>query len=256
MNALRLSTFLASVGHVLRLLLARPALACRNLRSARPFSAFGGHNLHCAGFSAVPVAPDPYRMNTWTERAVRWLRRVRHRCGYGVHSPYAFSLITDVVYNNGVYYAYDALSHLRSPRLRRKDLRLVFRLANFSRARRATVLAAPDAALRAYLTAGRGRAEWTFLADTASAGPVPRADFLYTDATVCGWAEWTAACMAAACDGSVVVVRGVGESPSSRETWRQLCAAQRGGISLDLHDFGIFCMESRLFRQDYIVNYF
>ena len=26
------------------------------------------------------------------------LSRFRYRCGYGVHSPFAFSLITDVIY--------------------------------------------------------------------------------------------------------------------------------------------------------------
>ena len=35
------------------------------------------------------------------------LSRFRYRCGYGVHSPFAFSLITDVIYEKMPYYAYD-----------------------------------------------------------------------------------------------------------------------------------------------------
>ncbi|MCH5181503.1 MAG: hypothetical protein J1F06_02630 [Prevotellaceae bacterium] len=192
----------------------------------------------------------------WPVRVVRWLRRVRRRCGYGVHSPYAFSFITGVVYNTSAYYAYAPLSRLRSPRLRCKDLRFVFRLADFSRARRAAVLTAPDEALRAYLTAGRKSAQWTFSSDAGAPPEADGAGFVYADATIAGWAAWTTACMDAACEGAVVVVRGIGRSRQSRADWRQLCAGRRGGISFDLHDFGIFCMESRLFRQDYVVNYF
>ena len=38
-----------------------------------------------------------------------WLMRIRHRCGYGVHSPFAFRFLTDVVYERTPYYAYSTL---------------------------------------------------------------------------------------------------------------------------------------------------
>ena len=43
------------------------------------------------------------------KRPFIWLSRFRYRCGYGVHSPFAFSLITDVIYEKMPYYAYDSL---------------------------------------------------------------------------------------------------------------------------------------------------
>ena len=43
------------------------------------------------------------------KRPFIWLSRFRHRCGYGVHSPFAFSLITDVIYEKMPYYAYSSL---------------------------------------------------------------------------------------------------------------------------------------------------
>lgn len=43
------------------------------------------------------------------KRPFIWLSRFRYRCGYGVHSPFAFSLITDVIYEYTPYYAYHAL---------------------------------------------------------------------------------------------------------------------------------------------------
>ena len=63
-----------------------------------------------------------------------WLRRFRYRRGYGIHSPFAFRFLQDVVYEKSSYYAYCQLdSHLAwSQRLRqRRGLRLLFRLSNY-----------------------------------------------------------------------------------------------------------------------------
>lgn len=189
-------------------------------------------------------------------RVTRWAVRFRHRRGYGVHSPYAFGLITDVIYGSGAYYAYEPLAALRSPRLRAKDLRLVFRLADFSRARRAVVLAPCDAALEAYLRAGRRSAQWLFTDAAAAAAAVEEAGFIYADTRLEGWAAAAEAALSQAREGALLVVRGVADSARSREAWRQLCARRRAGIALDLHDFGLFCLERRLSRQDYVVDYF
>ena len=62
-----------------------------------------------------------------------WLARFRQRRGYGVHSPFAFRFITDVVYERHPYYAYRELDQRLpfSMRLRqRKGLHLMLRLAN------------------------------------------------------------------------------------------------------------------------------
>ena len=40
------------------------------------------------------------RITLALKRPFIWLRRFRHRCGYGVHSPFAFNLITQVIYEN------------------------------------------------------------------------------------------------------------------------------------------------------------
>ena len=46
-------------------------------------------------------------------RFSQWLSRWRHRRGYGVHSPWAFSWITQVIYNDMAYYAYADLQRRR-----------------------------------------------------------------------------------------------------------------------------------------------
>ena len=85
-------------------------------------------------------------------RFSRWLTRWRHRCGYGVHSPWAFSWITEVIYNDFAYYAYAPLHRRRllpaadpealAGALNEKDDRLLFRLANAAEAREIALVGA------------------------------------------------------------------------------------------------------------------
>ena len=58
------------------------------------------------------------------KRPFIWLSRFRYRCGYGVHSPFAFSLITDVIYEKMPYYAYDSLEKEQKKIVDRKSTRL------------------------------------------------------------------------------------------------------------------------------------
>ena len=79
-------------------------------------------------------------------RTVRYLCHLHHRCGYGIQSPYAYSMVRDVVYERGTYYAYAALDALvaATPQaaLRPRDYRLLFRLANAAGVRHMAVWAA------------------------------------------------------------------------------------------------------------------
>ena len=46
------------------------------------------------------------RITLTLKRPFIWLSRFRHRCGYGVHSPFAFNLITQVIYEYTPFYKY------------------------------------------------------------------------------------------------------------------------------------------------------
>lgn len=51
-------------------------------------------------------------MTSAMNRLIRRLQRLRHRKGFGVHSPFAFSLIVDVAGSPGHYYGDDMLRDL------------------------------------------------------------------------------------------------------------------------------------------------
>lgn len=95
-----------------------------------------------------------------------WLRRFRKRRGYGVHSPFAFSFITEVVYERGAFYEYERLDQMlqwwQKFRVRRY-LQLLFRLSNYSHPSRIYLFGASELE-RSYLTAACPKAqvlEWS-----------------------------------------------------------------------------------------------
>lgn len=82
---------------------------------------YGNNRYFCARFMQKVTNP------------LVWLARFRHRKGYGVHSPFAFRFITDVICERSPYYAYRELDRQLplSKRLRqRRGLHLLLRLAN------------------------------------------------------------------------------------------------------------------------------
>lgn len=93
--------------------------------------------------------------------ALLWLRRIRHRRGYGIHSPWLFGLVVGVIYESEAYYAYSALRPVDGWRL--KDLRLLLRLANHFQPERIT-LCGVSKELGAWLHAGCRHAIVTYQA--------------------------------------------------------------------------------------------
>lgn len=74
-----------------------------------------------------------------------WLRRFRHRCGYGIHSPWVFELVTGVIYEPSEYgfYAYSQLPKV--PGWQSKNLKLLLRLANHFQPECVTLCGVPEA---------------------------------------------------------------------------------------------------------------
>lgn len=177
-----------------------------------------------------------------------WLCRFRKRCGYGVHSPYAFHFITDVVYERLPYYAYRPLSALHSNWVRRLHLRpqklarLLFRVSNFVHPRRALLLdASPTAS--AYMCAAVPSAQWDTSLEASSY------DFIYLG-------SMQAAEKAQILDyihaDTVLVLDQLRES---LPCWERLLRDSRVILSFDLYDVGILMFNPRFNRKDYIVNF-
>lgn len=197
-------------------------------------------------------------------RPLRWLLRFRHRCGYGIHSPFAFGFVTGVVYETAAYYGYERLHRaLRvkrasrrpsrqlqghgsppPPTLREKDYRLLMRVANFAQPQRSLIHPAGDPLVGLALHLG-----CTHTLPQEGGG---EADLIYTDAA----AADPAALLDRLSEGGVLIVADTVTNTARRDAWRRVKRHPKAQVTFDLADFGIAFARTDLQRQHYLVNYF
>lgn len=184
-------------------------------------------------------------------RALRWFARFRHRRGYGIHSPFAFSFVTGVVYERGRYYAYDALCDIfrAAPHhygLRWKDCRLIFRLTNFQHPAQCLLWGFKADALPADMVRA-ACPHCRVLTEGAQADLIIMAD---------GWENTDAAqILSKLREGGMLIVQNI-RSRRQRQAWHALTEQPQAQVCFDLYDFGIVCFHPELQRQQYVVNYF
>ena len=202
------------------------------------------------------------------KRPFIWLLRFRHRCGYGVHSPFAFNLITHVIYEKTPYYKYKDLAEEEKRLAPQKDSgwryesrkvkRLLFRLVNYAQPSE-VVDAGTLSASALYLKAGKLGAGYTAasgLSELFLEPDVP-VDFLYLH----DWRhpefveEVFRLCAPRTRRKSLFVVEGIGYSPQMRALWYSMQRHPQVGITFDLYDLGLIFFDKAKIKQDYIVNF-
>lgn len=202
------------------------------------------------------------------KRPFIWLRRFRHRRGYGVHSPFAFNFITNVIYERTPYYKYDELLVSQKEQARQKDCgwdyetgkvkRLLFRVVNYCQP--VTIVDAGClSASSLYLKAAKEGVDYTAAADLSELfleAEVP-VDFLYVhDYRRPEFVEEVFnLCASRSTQRSVFVVEGIRYTPSMMALWKRLVRHERAGITFDLYDLGIVFFDKTKNKQDYIVNF-
>lgn len=189
------------------------------------------------------------------KRAWIWVRRFRHRCGYGVHSPFAFQLITWVIYEKGRFYAYAELDKLRKQYASvdtnsRKVDQLLFRLANAVQPVSILDVGSQSDLSAAYLKAGCRTARMLSLADELTSpiglvhlgSCVPETDL---------WEQ-----LLPLTDGnSLFVIDGIYDSPAMHQWWKRVMDDTRTGITFDLYDVGLVFFDKSKIKQHYLVNF-
>lgn len=172
-----------------------------------------------------------------------WLRRIQHRRGYGVHSPFAFNMLIQVVYAPGQYYAYRSLDALFSrrdrlmfPRRRAVD-RLLFRLSNALQPRSFCALGGSERAI-CHIKAGCSTLH------PVAAGS-RNVDMLYVAAG--GFSE-----LDAVAEGGFVIVDHLRKN---RSLWKHILKDDRFTVTFDLHDVGLAFLRPDLLPDHYIVNW-
>lgn len=200
------------------------------------------------------------------KRPFIWLSRFRYRCGYGVHSPFAFSLITDVVYEKRPYYAYYSLKEEQKKMVRehgwtkgtQKVNRFLFRLVN--RVQPATIVEVGRPSVTSlYLQSAKPSADYLFASDLSElfldAGtPI---DFLYLNdfRNPDLMEEIFRVCASRTTSKSVFVIHGICYTKAMKTLWKSLQADERVGVTFDLYDVGLLFFDKTKIKQHYKVNF-
>lgn len=205
----------------------------------------------------------------FARRIWNWCRRFRHRCGYGVHSPSDFFLITSVIYEDLPYYAYGKLKKSSSPEslphYREKINKLLFRLVNYfhpvslievgeGNGDSIRYMREANTAMRSTCLKGEDKDE-TLSQLKVSLEKMKQVGFLHIGHTS-HYKEVFDMAYPYLQAQSCVVIGDIYESEERKAWWNQLLADERVRISFDLYDIGLLLFEEKRFKQNYIVNFF
>lgn len=198
-----------------------------------------------------------------------WLKRFRYRCGYGVHSPFAFNFITNVIYERGCYYAYQELEGnqacqdrsqpVKTCKRLKKVHRLLFRLVNYIQP--SVIIDAGEPGIASlYMRTGKKNAE--YISVVPSDDKLPQlletsSFYLYIHCPeepdfVRNIFDY---CIGNASKESLVVIGDIYRSDSTKALWKQIIDDERVGITFDLYDVGILFFDKSKIKQHYTVNF-
>lgn len=195
------------------------------------------------------------------KRPFIWVLRFRNRCGYGVHSPFAFNLITHVIYERAPYYCYKELKSEINQQLVNqpkhwndnsiKFNRLLFRLVNYLTPNTIVDLGTTSSS-SLYLKAGKRDAQVYSMVELDN---LPSTiDFLYIHREL-SKSEVDNLFALIPSDG-VCVVKGIYSSRSMRRFWKTMIDDERTGITFDLYSLGIIFFDKTKIKQHYKVNFY
>ena len=203
-----------------------------------------------------------------------------------MHSPFAFGLITDVIYERRPYYAYQKLGALR--RAARGGLtypeqvdKLLFRLVNRFSPQKIVEVGTGAGLSLCYLASGKWGAQCISLPGegpskvmeevvgqcknaTIVKGPLMdtlrkelssgKVDFLHIAHTPNFSQVWENFFPYRA-EKTIVVIEGIHDTKSKSAWWEEIVADERTGITFDLYDLGIVFFDHTMNKQHYIVNF-
>jgi hypothetical protein len=199
-----------------------------------------------------------------------WIKRIRHRKGYGVQSPFAFDFITGVIYEKGAYYDYPNLETLYKQMKKENKVQfskrvdqLLFRIANFHQPDVIVDFGGPSKDAYLYLSAGCKHAKVHVLHPTDDG--LLKLDKLLQEhqdkRILVNLAQGTHTARAIDVvipyikDGFLLVEHDIYSTPAVKEQWNTYKKHEKVVLTFDLYDLGISMFDKRYNKQDYIVNF-
>ena len=225
-------------------------------------------------------------MTTIFLRAWNWCRRFRHRCGYGVHSPSDFFLITYVIYERLPYYAYVRLRELRRrmehlPHYREKVDKLLLRLVNHFRPSLLLEFGTGSGVHTRYLAAGSRQMKVvttvpkcmeevrTFLSDNAlieyCEKDIQEMSRIWQQADTSAvlvhiahtpdYKEIFEQLLPLAGEKTCFLIGSPYADEVKKDWWKSVVADTRTGVTFDLYDIGLVFFDKNRVKEHRVVNF-
>lgn len=209
------------------------------------------------------------------------MRKLRNRKGYGVHSPFAFNLITEVIEEKMPYYAYQQMQRLYPANgpLKFKVAALMFRLANRFKSRNIAEIGCDGGYTLLPLLLVDSRTQLTTLATSAQEAQTRQHlawyktalqrvrfvqeleaspyDMLVVNSIPEGMSPETLASWIEANLGpeGILLVRGIQPRQKLEALWDLICDNEEMQVTIDLYDYGLAIRRPQFFKQHYVVSF-
>ena len=216
-------------------------------------------------------------------RGLNWVIRFRHRCGYGVHSPSDFFLITFVIYEKLPFYAYDTLHELRKLAVgreyhREKVDKLLFRLVNYLQPSSLLELGPGNGISTCYMARACKKMKVVTFGEEKDnrleqflKGQISRCNCLWGDipdvfpadlnlslvhiSSVSNYKEWVEKLIPLANKSTCFLISKPYATREKKKWWKTLIADERTGVTFDLYDIGIIFFDKSRIKEHRIINF-
>lgn len=213
------------------------------------------------------------------------VRKLKHRKGYGVHSPFAYAVITEVIEEKLPYYAYQRMRriYVKNSPIPFKVATLLFRLANRFRAHRILEIGCDTGYSILPMLLVDKRNEVTTVAGTHQRQETEQhlslfqsaigrinfiesidvladdyvADMIVVNGAPAGidpepFVAWLKTHLQ---ERGILFVRGIQPGHQLESFWDEVCECDQIEVTMDLYDFGLAIRQPRFFKQHYVVSF-
>ena len=219
-------------------------------------------------------------------RGWNWCKRIRHRRGYGVHSPSDFFFITNVVYEQRPFYAYSSLHHLRRvvaflPHYREKVDKFLFRLVNFLQPSVLFEIGTGSGISARYMTEARNEMSVYTFTDTGQDAVrrilASKSSVVYMEGNVLeevrkliekgivpdlvhiahtpDYAKVFEALVPLADEETCFIIGKPYLNSEKKRWWKDVIEDSRTGVTFDLYDVGIVFFDKNRIKEHRVVNF-
>lgn len=219
------------------------------------------------------------------EYLTKGVRKIKNRKGFGVHSPFAYSIITEVIEEKTAYYAYSRMKKIygKETAIPFKAACLLFRLANRFQCRKilelkcdggytlvplllvdsrneVASLGASDDTLssRALLcTVGERRGRLSYISALDDLPEDYAADMFVINMRPGGMddAQFFSWLLRHADERSIFFFKGIRPGGDLESLWDLFCDSDDISITMDMYNYGLAICRPRFFKQHYIVSF-